>query len=64
LNLNAYKQAIEHFLIALKQQTNGIFTENIWRTLAIAINRLKRSDLEQAVVYRDLSKLFREFHIE
>jgi peroxin-5 len=60
LNLNAYKQAIEHFLIALKLQNNSIGTqihmsENIGRTLASALDRLKRSDLEQCVAYRDLS---------
>ena len=68
-NLNAYNEAIEHFLIALKQQNNGIGThiqmsENIWRSLKIAINRLKRLDLEQYVVYKDLSKLLQEFQIE
>jgi peroxin-5 len=61
-NWNAYKQAIEHFLIALKQQNNSggpqnthvKMSEYIWHTLDIAINRLKRSDLEQFVAYKDL----------
>ncbi len=53
MNLNAYKQAIEQFSITLQQQKNGICTENIWRTLSIVIDRLKRSDLEQYVVLRE-----------
>ena len=69
LNLKADKQAIEHFLIALKLQTNAVgiqaqMSENIWCTLASAIDRLNRSDLKQCVANRDLSKLFREFQIE
>jgi len=39
-------------------------SENIWRTLAIAIHRLKRTDLEECVAYRNLSKLLCEFEIE
>lgn len=72
MNLNAYKQAIEHFLIALKQQNNGNGPENIylqmsesiWHTLASTINHLQRSDLEQYVADKDLSKLLCEFEIE
>jgi hypothetical protein len=64
MNLNAHKQAIEHFLIALKQQNNERRTESIWRSLGSAINHLKRSDLEQYIVDRDLPKLLREFEID
>lgn len=39
-------------------------SENIWRSLKIAINRLKRPDLEQCVMYKDLPKLLQEFQIE
>ncbi|CAF1487300.1 unnamed protein product [Adineta steineri] len=71
-NLSAYKQAVEHFLTALKQQSDGIgpqgthvqMSENIWRTLAIAIGHLQRPDLEQSVINKDLTKLLDEFHIE
>jgi peroxin-5 len=71
-NLSAYKQAVEHFLTALKQQSDGIgpqgthvqMSENIWRTLAIAIGHLQRPDLEQSVANKDLSKLLHEFQIE
>ncbi len=71
-NLSAYKQAVEHFLTALKQQNDGIgpqgthvqMSENIWRTLAIAIGHLQRPDLEQSVANKDLSKLLHEFQIE
>ena len=71
-NLSAYKQAIEHFLTALKQQSDGIgpqgahvqMSENIWRTLAIAIGHLQRPDLEPSVAAKDFSRLLQEFHIE
>ena len=71
-NLSAYKQAIEHFLLALKQQNDGIgpqgshvqMSENIWRTLAIAIGPLQRPDLESSIATKDLTKLLNEFHIE
>lgn len=71
-NLSAYKQAVEHFLTALKQQSEGIgpqgthvqMSENIWRTLAIAIGHLQRPDLENSVAKKDLSKLLTEFQIE
>lgn len=71
-NLSAYKQAVEHFLTALKQQSDGMgpqgthvqMSENIWRTLAIAIGHLQRPDLEQSVANKDLSRLLHEFQIE
>ncbi|CAF3953873.1 unnamed protein product [Adineta steineri] len=66
LNLNAYRQAIEHFLIALKQQNNVYLqmSDDIWHTLAIAIDCLKRPDLIEYVRYKNLSKLLHEFEIE
>lgn len=71
-NLKAYGAAIEHFLTALKQQNDGIgphgshvqMSENIWRTLALAVNNLQRADLEQYVMRKDLKKLLDEFHLE
>lgn len=71
-NLRAYAQAIEHFLTALKQQSEGIgpmgshvqMSENIWRTLGIALGHLDRDDLSVCVKDRDLSKLLQEFRIE
>ncbi|CAF1221215.1 unnamed protein product, partial [Adineta ricciae] len=55
LNLHAYEQAIEHLLIALKQQTNGVsneaMSESIWHTLSIAVARCEREDLKHDVVY-------------
>lgn len=63
LNLNSYEQAIEHFLIALKLQTNCRTSENIWRMLALAIDRFKRSDLIPFLVTKDLQRLLDIFHI-
>ncbi|CAF1234385.1 unnamed protein product, partial [Adineta ricciae] len=55
LNLHAYEQAIEHLLIALKQQTNGVsneaMSESIWHTLSIAVARCGREDLKHHVEY-------------
>lgn len=71
-NLSAYKQAVEHFLTALKQQSDGLgpqgthvqMSENIWQTLAIAIGHLQRPDLQPSIENKDLSKLLHEFHID
>lgn len=71
-NLKAYQPAIEHFLTALKQQSEGIgpdgnrvqMSENIWRTLSLAIGNLQRRDLEQFVITKDLQRLLQEFRIE
>lgn len=71
-NLKAFQPAVEHFLTALKQQSEGIgpdgnrvqMSENIWRTLNLAIGNLQRKDLEKFVVTKDLKSLLQVFHIE
>ena len=67
LNLHAYEQAIEHLLIALKQQTNGVsngaISESIWHTLSIAVDRYQREDLKDDVKCRNLSILLHKFSI-
>ncbi|KAL3267978.1 hypothetical protein HHI36_007114 [Cryptolaemus montrouzieri] len=67
INLNAYKQAAEHFLSALNQQargrdvsnTGGIsqMSETIWSTLKMCVALMNRSDLKPAVEARDLATL-------
>ena len=39
-------------------------SENIWKTLTIAIGHLQRLDLVECVITGDLITLLREFHIE
>lgn len=71
-NLKAFQPAVEHFLTALKQQSEGIgpdgnrvqMSENIWRTLSLALGNLQRNDLEKFVVTKDLKSLLQVFHIE
>lgn len=70
-NLRAYRQAVEHFLTALKQQNEGLgplgahgqMSDNIWRTLGTALSHLERPDLEISIINRDLEKLLKEFEI-
>lgn len=73
INLNAYKQAAEHFLIALNQQARGRdvtnsgkmsqMSETIWSTLRMCISLMNRSDLKPAVDARDLKSLNAAFEI-
>ncbi|CAF0796553.1 unnamed protein product [Didymodactylos carnosus] len=71
-NLSAYKQAIEHFITALKQQSEGIgpqgqiaqMSDNIWRTLAIALDHMNRTDLDDCIQTKNLQKLIKIFDIE
>ncbi|CAF0730425.1 unnamed protein product [Didymodactylos carnosus] len=71
-NLSEYKQAIEHFLTALKQQSEGIgpqgqiaqMSENIWRTLAVALDHMNRTDLDDCIQTKNLQKLIEVFGIE
>ncbi|XP_047137762.1 peroxisomal targeting signal 1 receptor isoform X1 [Hydra vulgaris] len=63
VNLKAYPQAIEHFLVALNMQkknedptrTASTMSENIWSTLRMTSSLLGRKDLLSAVDRRDLN---------
>ncbi|XP_068085294.1 peroxisomal targeting signal 1 receptor [Anabrus simplex] len=73
LNLSAYREAIEHFLIALNQQAQakGIdgtarssMSDSIWGTLRLVMSLNNRQDLYEAVDNRDLAKLNEEYGID
>ncbi|XP_017777341.1 PREDICTED: peroxisomal targeting signal 1 receptor isoform X2 [Nicrophorus vespilloides] len=67
INLSAYKEAAEHFLLALNQQARGKdvknvgglsqMSETIWSTLRMCISLMNRSDLRPALDNRDLDAL-------
>ena len=72
MNLGAYKEAVEHFLSALMQQSEGVagvvgkekqMSETIWGTLRLALSFLNRSDLYGACLSKDLDKLREEFKV-
>lgn len=62
-----YREAAEHFLIALNQQARGKdvsqsgekaqMSETIWSTLRMCISLMNRPDLKTAVDNRDLKTL-------
>lgn len=69
-----FREAAEHFLIALNQQargkdvTNSVgnvsqMSETIWSTLRMCISLMNRKDLREAVDRRDLAVLNEEFKI-
>lgn len=74
MNLGAYKEAVEHFLTALDQQSqanigqnikhkNQQMSDTIWSTLRLALSNLNRTDLYQACINKDLDQLKKEFNI-
>lgn len=72
LHLKMYKQATEHLLTALNQQTSGRgihgeksrkMSESIWTTLRLALSLLNRRDLLPIVERRNLDELNKEFSI-
>ncbi|XP_020291067.1 peroxisomal targeting signal 1 receptor isoform X2 [Pseudomyrmex gracilis] len=74
INLEAYKEAGEHFLTALNQQAAGkdpqansippkAMSNTIWSTLRLVLSLMHKHDLIQAVEERDLATLNKEFEI-
>lgn len=75
INLKSYKEAIEHFLLALNHQATSMarsglqsvkdssnqMSDTIWSTLRMAISLMGRMDLQEAIDNRDLDVLNREF---
>jgi peroxin-5 len=74
INLNAVKEAVEHFLLALNLQNAGrgpqgmrskaAMSTNIWHTLRTSMTLLRRPDLYDAVDRKDLDLLNKEFGME
>ncbi|GIY16582.1 peroxisomal targeting signal 1 receptor [Caerostris darwini] len=74
INLNAIKEAVEHFLLALNLQNAGrgpqglrskaAMSTSIWSTLRTAMSLLRRPDLYDAVDRKDLDLLNKEFGME
>ncbi|KAF5273785.1 hypothetical protein FQA39_LY00900 [Lamprigera yunnana] len=71
INLGAYREAAEHFLIALNQQVRGgksgnskiQMSETIWSTLRMCLSLMHRSDLRPAVDEQNLHILNEAFNI-
>ena len=75
MNLAAYREAVEHFLTALHQQSQANIGEmgknnksqqmsdTIWSTLRLALSYLNRTDLYQACINKELDHLKKEFNI-
>lgn len=75
INLKAYKEAIEHFLMALNHQATSMersglqtvkesinqMSDTIWSTLRMAISLMGRFDLQETIDKRDLQTLNRAF---
>ncbi len=76
MNLGAYKEAVEHFLTALVQQSQANLlkdslpttnvqqmSDTIWNTLRLALSYLNRNDLYTYCLNKDLEQLKQEFNI-
>lgn len=75
INLKSYKEAVEHFLLALNHQATSMarsglqsvkdssnqMSDTIWSTMRMAISLMGRMDLQEAIDDRDLDVLNREF---
>ncbi|XP_056635699.1 peroxisomal targeting signal 1 receptor isoform X2 [Diorhabda sublineata] len=74
INLNAYREAAEHFLTALNQQARGKdvmnsgsmsqMSDTIWSTLRMCVSLMNRGDLKPFVDKRDLKELNKAFGID
>nr|CAH7756608.1 unnamed protein product [Callosobruchus chinensis] len=74
INLNAYREAAEHFLTALNQQARGKdvmnsgsssqISDTIWSTLRMCVSLMNQGDLKPLVDRRDLKELNRIFSID
>lgn len=76
INLKSYKEAVEHFLLALNHQATSMarsglqsakdsgnqMSNTIWSTLRMAISLMGRMDLQDAIDNRDLGVLNAEFN--
>lgn len=77
INLKAYKEAIEHFLMALNHQatsmersglqsvkdSNNQMSDTIWSTLRMAVSLMGQPSLQSAIDKRDLSELNKAFEV-
>lgn len=76
INMKSYKEAVEHFLVALNHQAqskirSGINIENvenqmsesIWSSLRMAVSLMGRHELQKSIDDRDLNTLNKEFGI-
>ena len=72
MELNSYKEAVQHFLAAFNQQTANCRTtdkrietsDTIWRSLRKCISRMNRMDLRSAVNNKDLKALNDAFEMD
>ncbi|KAF5283692.1 hypothetical protein FQR65_LT13763 [Abscondita terminalis] len=68
INLGAYREAAEHFLIALNQQVRGTnskiqMSDTIWSSLRMCLSLMHRSDLRPYVDEQNLTVLNEAFKI-
>lgn len=76
INLKAYREAVEHFLVALNHQassrnrsglnvdlTSNQMSDTIWSTLRMAISLMGRHDMQPAIDNRDLGALNKGFEV-
>jgi len=78
INLNSYREAVEHFLFVLNLQNQGrgldgnptsgstrrtAMSNNVWTSMRMVLSLLNRQDLYEAVETRDLNRLNKEFNM-
>lgn len=77
VNLGAHREAAEHLLTALNQQSagrdakgervspmNAVMSDSIWSTLRLVLNLLDRQDLFPILEARDVKRLNEEFDMD